>query len=218
MDAWRYEKAIDARLKPAFARVPYYRQTLHFTCGPAALITAMQTLDPGLEPTRTLELRIWREATTVFMTSGHGGCGRFRLALAAHRRGFGVEVIVSDPGVQMVDSVRSREKKEVMALVQADMAAEIVQRDIPVHYRSIGLAELEARFRAGAVPLVLISSWQIYAEKAPTGWSSTASTSTSSTSTTPSSTRPRARCPRTPSTCPSVASPSSACPATAAAV
>jgi ribosomal protein S18 acetylase RimI-like enzyme len=167
MDAWRYEKAIDARLKPALARVPYYRQTLDFTCGPAALIMAMQALDPSLRPDRTLELRLWREATTIFMTSGHGGCGPFGLALAAHRRGFGVEVIVSDAGVQMVDSVRSREKKEVMALVQADMAAEIAERGIPVHYGSIGIAELEARFHAGAIPIVLISSWQIYEEKAP---------------------------------------------------
>ena len=47
-----------------------------------------------------------------------GGCGPFGLALAAHRRGFGSAVIVSDPGVHMVDSVRSPEKQEVMALVQ----------------------------------------------------------------------------------------------------
>ena len=167
MDAWRYEKAIDERLKPQLARVPYYRQTLDFTCGPAALIMAMKAQDPSLEPDRTLELRLWREATTIFMTSGHGGCGPFGLALAAHRRGFHVEVIVSDPGVQMVDSVRNAEKKEVMALVQADMEAEIAARGIPVHYRGISLAELEERFLAGAVPVVLISSWQIYEEKSP---------------------------------------------------
>ncbi|MFM1891480.1 MAG: hypothetical protein RLZ44_557 [Pseudomonadota bacterium] len=167
MDAWRYEKAIDERLKPELARVPYYRQTLEFTCGPAALIMAMKALDSELEPDRTLELRLWREATTIFMTSGHGGCGPFGLALAAHRRGFAVEVIVSDPGVQMIDSVRNSEKKEVMALVQADMAAEIAERGIPVHYRGMTLAELEQRFHAGAVPIVLISSWQIYEEKSP---------------------------------------------------
>lgn len=167
MDAWRYEKAIDERLKPQLARVPYYRQMLEFTCGPAALIMAMKALDPTLEPDRTLELRLWREATTIFMTAGHGGCGPFGLALAAHRRGFAVEVIVSDPGVHMVDSVRSKEKKEVMTLVQADMKAEIAERGIPVHYRSMSLAELEERFHAGAVPVVLISSWQIYEEKSP---------------------------------------------------
>jgi ribosomal protein S18 acetylase RimI-like enzyme len=167
MAAWRYEKPLDERLKPPLARVPYYRQTLDFTCGPAALIMAMKALDPELQPDRMLELRLWREATTIFMTSGHGGCGPYGLALAAARRGFAVEVFVNDPGVQMIASVRDPEKKEVMTLVQADMAAELEQLGVPVHFSAVAPEGLEQRFAAGAVPIVLISSWQIYEEKAP---------------------------------------------------
>jgi ribosomal protein S18 acetylase RimI-like enzyme/predicted double-glycine peptidase len=167
MAAWRYEKPLDDRLKPPLARVPYYRQTLDFTCGPAALIMAMKALDPGLRPDRMLELRLWREATTIFMTSGHGGCGPFGLALAAARRGFRVEVIVSEPGVQMIETVRNPEKKEVMALVQADMARELDELGVPVKFSAVSLALLEERYAAGAVPIVLISSWQIYEEKSP---------------------------------------------------
>jgi hypothetical protein len=114
-----------------------------------------------------LELRLWREATTIFMTSGHGGCGPYGLALAAARRGFAVEVFVNDPGVQMIASVRDPEKKEVMTLVQADMAAELEQLGVPVHFSAVAPEGLEQRFAAGAVPIVLISSWQIYEEKAP---------------------------------------------------
>ena len=121
MDAWRYEKALDSRLKPPLDRVAWYEQTLDFTCGPASLIMAMQTLDPDTRASRSLEVQLWREATTVFMTSGIGGCGPYGLALAAHRRGFGAEIWVNEAGVQMIDSVRSAEKKEVMALVQSDM-------------------------------------------------------------------------------------------------
>jgi hypothetical protein len=167
MAAWRHEKPLDERLKPPLARVPYYRQTLDFTCGPAALIMAMKALDPELQPDRMLELRLWREATTIFMTSGHGGCGPYGLALAAARRGFAVEVFVNDPGVQMIASVRDPEKKEVMTLVQADMAAELEQLGVPVHFSAVAPEGLEQRFAAGAVPIVLISSWQIYEEKAP---------------------------------------------------
>ena len=86
---------------------------------------------------------------------------------AADRRGFNAEVWVNDPGVQMIDSVRNAEKKEVMALVQADMEQEIHERGIPVHLDVLDLTALEAAFDAGAVPLVLISSWQIYNEKSP---------------------------------------------------
>ena len=167
MEALRYEKALAPGLKPELQRVPYYEQTLDFTCGPSSLMMAMQALDPSLALDRTLELRIWREATTVFMTSGHGGCGPFGLALAARHRGFGVEVYINAPGVPLIDSVRSAEKKEVMRLVHEDMLAETERLGIPVHYATLGLDELRERFDAGAVPLVLISSYRIYQEKFP---------------------------------------------------
>jgi len=167
MEALRYEKALAPELTRRPARVPYYEQTLDFTCGASSLMMAMQALDPSLTLDRTLELRIWREATTIFMTSGHGGCGPFGLALAAHARGYRAEVFVNDRGVPLIDSVRSPEKKEVMRLVHEDMLTEVHRLGIPVTYGTLGLEELEDRFGAGAVPLVLISSYRIYAEKFP---------------------------------------------------
>ncbi len=167
MEALRYEKQLAPYVRQAPARVPFYEQTLDFTCGASSLMMAMQALSPELSLDRTLELRIWREATTVFMTSGHGGCGPFGLALAAHSRGYRAEVYVNDRGVPLVDSVRSPEKKEVMRLVHEDMLAEVERLGIPVTYEALGLEQLAARFDAGAVPLVLISSYRIYAEKFP---------------------------------------------------
>ena len=167
MDAWRYEKALDNRLKPPLERVAWYEQTLEFTCGPACLIMAMQSLDSSTVANRSLELKLWRDATTIFMTSGLGGCGPYGLALAAHRRGFDAEIWVNDQGVQMIDSVRSAEKKEVMTLVQADMEKEIHELGIPLHFDVLDDAALEAAFDRGAIPVVLISSWQIYNEKSP---------------------------------------------------
>lgn len=167
MEALRYEKTLAPDLKPELQRVPFYEQTLDFTCGPSSLMMAMQALRPNLVLDRTLELRIWREATTIFMTSGHGGCGPFGLALAARRRGLAVEVFINDPGVPLVDSVRSPEKKEVMRLVHEDMQDEVRRLGIPVRYETLGLDHLAERFDAGAVPIVLISSYRIYKEKFP---------------------------------------------------
>jgi ribosomal protein S18 acetylase RimI-like enzyme len=167
MDAWRVEKTLDPSLRPSLARLPYYRQTLDFTCGPAALMMAMAALRPQAPLDRTEELRVWREATTIFMTSGHGGCGPYGLALAAHRRGFRASVVVSDPGVHMVDTVRSPEKQEVMRLVQADMEREIRSAGIPMELRAVSLDEIERRFGANEIPLILISSWQIWEERVP---------------------------------------------------
>ena len=167
MGALRYEKRLVTQLKLDMARVPYYEQTLEFTCGPAALVMAMKALDPTIELSRALEIRIWRESTTVFMTSGHGGCGPYGLALSAYHRGFAVEVYVNDEGALFIDSVRSEEKKEVMRLVQADFLEEIDQVSLPVHYRRIALPEMRQAFEQGAIPVVLISSYRIYQEKFP---------------------------------------------------
>lgn len=165
--AWRYEKSLSPELHPSLRQVAWYEQSLEFTCGPAALIMAMATLDPAVVPSRKLELRLWREATTVFMTSGHGGCAPYGLALAAARRNFRVRAYVSDKGVHLVDSVRSEDKKEVMRLVQEDMREQLRALSVPVLHRAISIDKMEAEFTAGAIPLVLISSWQIYGERFP---------------------------------------------------
>ncbi|WP_018232565.1 GNAT family N-acetyltransferase/peptidase C39 family protein [Thioalkalivibrio thiocyanodenitrificans] len=167
MDAWRYEKSLAPHLSPDLVRVPFYEQTLDFTCGPSAVMMAMKALDPREELNRTLELRIWREATTIFMTSGHGGCGPYGLALSAAHRGFGVELVINDERMPLLDSVRSEEKKEVMRLVQQDMLDEIHSLGIPLHYGVLKVDDLKQRCDAGGVPVVLISSYRIYGEKFP---------------------------------------------------
>ncbi len=165
-DALRFEKRL--REPDVISRdCPYYAQTLDFTCGPAALMMAMQAISPSLALNRKLELRLWREATSIFMTSGHGGCGPYGLALAASRRGFTVEVFVRDAATLFVDSVRSEEKKTVIRLVQEDMLAELVELAVPVHHRRLPAAELGERLAAGQMAVVLISSWRIYREKFP---------------------------------------------------
>lgn len=167
MDALRLQKSLAPGPDPALVRAPYYAQTLEFTCGPAALMMAMRAVDPDLKLDRRLELRLWRDATTIFMTSGHGGCGPYGLALAAAHRGYEVELLVRDRGVAFADSVRSAEKKAVMQLVQEEMIEELHQRGVPVVHGPVNVAQLEARFAAGGVPVVLISSVRLYAERFP---------------------------------------------------
>lgn len=167
-DALRFQKHLGAKPdNPALAQIPYYEQTLDFTCGPAALMMAMKALRPELELDRQMELQIWREANMIFMTSGPAGCGPHGLALAAHKRGFRVELYLRRAGPMFLDSVRSAEKKEVMQLVQEQQMAELAETDIPVEYQRIGALDLEACTEAGGVPVVLISSYRLYQEKFP---------------------------------------------------
>jgi len=170
MEALRLEKWLGGRGTPeplGPLAVPYYQQTTDFTCGAASLMMAMKALDPAVELSRRLEVRIWREATTVYMTSGHGGCGPYGLALSAWRRGFAVEIFVKDEGVPFLDSVRDAEKKEVMRVVHEDFLEELAHTDIAVHQRTLSAEDMAQAVREGAIPIVLISSYRIYREKFP---------------------------------------------------
>jgi ribosomal protein S18 acetylase RimI-like enzyme len=166
-DALRMQRVLLPRLQPITSRVPHYRQTLDFTCGPAALMMAMHALEPEIPLERCLELRLWRESTTIFMTSGHGGCGPHGLALAAWRRGFRVELFVNDDRPPFLDSVRDPEKKEVVRLVHEEFLGEIAATDIDLQRRTLGVPELTERVAVGAMVLVMISQYRIYGDKEP---------------------------------------------------
>lgn len=166
-DAVRLEKRLISNLPARLSHVPYYQQTLEFTCGPSCIMMAMKALDDSVRLSRLLELRLWRESTTIYMTSGHGGCGPYGMALALHHRGFRVRVYVKEGGTMFIDSVRSEEKKEVIRLVEKDFLQEIRQARIPLSYNSLTVDRMVAALREGAIPVILISSYRIYKEKFP---------------------------------------------------
>lgn len=167
MSAWRMEKPLQHPHAPSVREVPFYEQTLEFTCGPASLMMAMKAVRPTFSFDRITELRLWREATTIFMTAGHGGCGPFGLALAATKRGFDVSVRASTEGIHLIDSVRGADRKAVVELVQADMALQLRDAAVPIETAPVTPDWLAQEIAAGGVPLVLISSWQMYREKFP---------------------------------------------------
>ncbi|EKG31894.1 GNAT family N-acetyltransferase/peptidase C39 family protein [Pseudomonas avellanae] len=163
--ALRYEKRIVEHARQDSRPVPYYQQTLDFTCGPACLLMAMKALQPERSMSRAEELQIWREATTVFMTSGHGGCSPQGLALAAWRRGFAADLLVSVSGPLFLGGVRSEQKKQVIRLVHEQFCRELATSSVQtLPNRSLHLPRLLAE---GGRPLVLISSYRLTRSKAP---------------------------------------------------
>lgn len=169
-DALRFQVSLwdRARAEQDIAlRAPFYGQTLDFTCGPCALLMAMAALDSRTVIDRTAEIRLWREATTVFMATGHGGCGPYGLALAAQHRGFHAIIYAADGPAMFIDSVRDPRKKEVIALVEADFRAELGRTGTPVVPTTVSPRQLSEHLRKGGVPLVLISLWRLHGEKGP---------------------------------------------------
>ncbi|WP_082879454.1 GNAT family N-acetyltransferase/peptidase C39 family protein [Methylomonas methanica] len=167
-DALRYQKRIRRyRDTPQHRSVHWLRQTTPFTCGPAALMMAMHALNKTYLPSREQEIELWREATTIFMTSGHGGCHPIGLALAAKRRQFSVEVWINQTGPLFIDSVRSEDKKQIVELVDTCFKREAAEQGVAIHYANVTQNDLIAAFEAGAIPLILISTFSMDRKKAP---------------------------------------------------
>lgn len=147
--------------------IPWFRQHTPFTCGPAAIMMAMAGLDADYQPGLNEELRLWRETTTIFMTSGHGGCHPMGLALAARHRGFHAEVWLNKRGPLFVEGVRSETKKEIIETVHTDFADQSKAEQIPIHYKAIDKNALCEACDRNAIPVVLISTYRFDRKKAP---------------------------------------------------
>ena len=152
---------------PVLRSARHYGQTLDFTCGPCALLIAMSALDPATVMDQAAEIRLWREATTVFMAAGHGGCGPFGLACAALHRGFDVAVYAAAGSSLFMDSVREPRKKQVIQRVEGDFEAELVAHGVPIHALPVSAEGVIEQLRQGHVPIVLISLWRLHREKTP---------------------------------------------------
>lgn len=165
--ALRMRKRLKPLPPPTLKRVPYYAQTLEFTCGPAALMMALRYLGHEEEMSRAFELTLWREATTIFMTSGHGGTSAHGLALAALRRGFQARVFSKDSRVPFIDTVRTEEKKEVVALTHQQFVQAFEALGGVTLVQDFGVREVIAALEGGGVPIVLVNGQPLYGEKVP---------------------------------------------------
>lgn len=167
-DALRMQKQIHHVPTSAISRyTPWYQQTTEFTCGPASLMMAMASLNKTSRCTQPLELDIWREATTIFMTSGHGGCHPFGLALAAKRRGFDASVWVNTNQALFVEGVRTDNKKRVMALVHGQLLEQCAEKGVSINYSAITQQQVEQWITRGWALLVLISTYRMDGKKTP---------------------------------------------------
>ncbi|HWT96407.1 MAG TPA: peptidase C39 family protein [Terriglobales bacterium] len=151
--------------------VAYYNQSTGFTCGPSSLMMAMNALDPKVKIARLLELQLWREATTIFMGDGHGGCGALGLALAAKRRGFAAEVWMNRGGVFLTDRLEKKpegkDRVAVMRLLQEGDLAEAKRQRIPVNRGKADIETLRKAMAKGAIPIVLVSTTLFHGSDGP---------------------------------------------------
>ncbi|POF31626.1 ribosomal protein S18 acetylase RimI-like enzyme [Roseibium marinum] len=148
-------------------RAPYYSQTTDFTCGPACALMAIRHFDGKFSAGPLQELTLWREATTIYLATGHGGCGPFGLANALARRGLSTEVRLSPDKPLFVSSVRDPEKRKILILVQEGYRAEAKKLGVSRSNRPHDAVTLAKHVCAGAMAIVLISGYRMFGEKVP---------------------------------------------------
>jgi ribosomal protein S18 acetylase RimI-like enzyme len=158
--ALRFEKKIAPDLR-GFDAPPYFHQTTEFTCGPACMMMALAWADPAWRPGPAFELKLWREATTVVMAAGPGGCEPYGVAVTLKRHGLLPEVYVSRPGPYFLDTTRTEDKRRVMRLAQAEFQREAGELNIPTHLTPPGESVLMQAFDTGATAIVLVSGYQM---------------------------------------------------------
>jgi hypothetical protein len=160
-DALRFEKRLVPDLAALKRAPPYIHQSTDFTCGPACIMMALGWADRSFKPAPALEFDLWREATTIFMASGPGGCEVYGLAVALKRHGLDPEIYVSRPGPYFLDTVRSAEQRRVMQVTQAEFRRQAEALDIPSHPAAAGESVLIRAFDAGSVAIVLVSGYHM---------------------------------------------------------
>jgi ribosomal protein S18 acetylase RimI-like enzyme len=167
--ALRFEKLLEPDIAALRHPPPYFHQTTEFTCGPACMIMALAWADPTFHPPPACEFQLWREATTIFMSSGPGGCDPYGIAVALKRRGLFPEVHVSRGGPYFLETAKSAEKRRVMQVTQDDFRREADALGITTHLtltqESAVQSVLSDAFEAGGAAIVLVAGHQMI----PTG-------------------------------------------------
>jgi ribosomal protein S18 acetylase RimI-like enzyme len=165
-DAFRMEKPLRGE-EPPPAAPDYYEQTTEFTCGAACLMMALRARDPAFPFDPVTEVRLWREATTVFMSSGLGGCEPYGMACVLAAHGLSAEVWTSQQGPLLLRTVQNPEKRRVMMLAQADFQQRIHALGAPVHHAALSVDALVEKLRAGALAVLLISGNRMFGARVP---------------------------------------------------
>ena len=167
-DAIRMQKVLNFPSSTTEVDVyPWYQQTTEFTCGPASLMMAMAALDKNYVLSQEKELALWRRATTIFMTSGHGGCHPVGLALAAVDEGFSSEVWVNRAFPLFTDGVRTAHKKAIVEVVEQGFLDEAERKQIPVTISEWKMESVDSLLEEGAAVMCLISTYALDKKKAP---------------------------------------------------
>lgn len=149
------------RTRTARTTVPYMRQTSDFTCGGASLSMALAQAGRIDRLSRTIELDIWREATTIL------ACDPFGLALAASARGLTPTVTTSTDETLFLENVETEHEIDLRRYIQSSFREQSRYSGIQSSLHPFSVEDLAAVIRAGGAAIVLVDELLVHGQECP---------------------------------------------------
>jgi hypothetical protein len=142
-------------------RVPYMRQTTDFTCGAAALSMVLAHLNLIDQPTRALELDLWRQATTVV------ACDPYGLAVAAAGHGLRPAVTVSVDDALFLEGLRTEQERDLRRFIQGNFRTLADRAGIRPELRTFAADDLREVITSGGLAIVLVDELLVHGAACP---------------------------------------------------
>ena len=147
--------------------VPFYRQTMDFTCGAACLVMVLSFFDSGFVMGRDSEMDLWREGTSVLAL----GMGRYGLSLPLLRRDCTVKIRTNVKGIEFLERISRRLGPHEMSIFR-EIYMERKDRAIRMglveeETQDFGEKEILEAFNEGKVPVLLTDASALGDDEAP---------------------------------------------------
>ncbi len=135
----------------------HYKQTTDYTCDPACLMMAMNSLS-GIRMTKGLEMQIWKEANLRAVE----GCLPQGLALSAIKRKFETKIICKKK--HMYETTK---KDKISVDIAKKQEAECTARGVKITDKTPTITDIKKSLKEKSVPLILVSAEKVHGIKSP---------------------------------------------------
>ncbi len=147
--------------------VPFYRQTLDFSCGSACILMVLGHFDPGFVLNRNAEIDIWREGTSVLAL----GMGRYGLSFPLVSRGYRVEVTTNSGDIDFMPRIKERlnpNQFEQFRNLYFERRERVLGMGLVESRREdISIDTVRTTIEGGGIPIVLTNAKELGDDDAP---------------------------------------------------
>ena len=136
--------------------IPFYQQTMDFSCGPACIAMVLKYFDYVSEMNRDLEIELWRETSTIEIA----GCGRFGISAPLALRGLHPHIISSAKDMGLMEGASSvlELDSRVLDLFHTSQQRLCAQNETTYETRIPTLNDINQALSNERIPLCLVST------------------------------------------------------------